>query len=88
MSNNTQQNPSQIRNEMDQKLTDGRIVLEAIEALFANSAIDTAGVQGRSINVHGLILIALDKTREAETLSSSLEVALRKSATQHNNAGL
>lgn len=70
--------PEQVRNEMDIKLTDARIVLEAIEALFANSAIHEAGIQGRTIDVHGLVMIALDKTREAENLSSDLEFTLRE----------
>lgn len=77
MSNTNEQTPSQIRDEMDLKLTDACVVLAAIEALFANNAIDEAGIQGRNINVHNLVIIALEKAREAEILSSDLEFAIR-----------
>lgn len=75
MHSNTNRPATEIRNEMDLKITDARAVLTAIEALYANSAVGQGGVGNDDI--HYLVLIALEKAREAETLSSDLEFAIR-----------
>lgn len=64
----------EIRNEADMKLYDARVVLSAIENLFASSAVGEGGMANDEIHV--LVLIALDKARQAETLIEELEPAL------------
>jgi hypothetical protein len=79
MNSNTILSAHKIRNEMDLKITDTRAMLTAIEALFAHSAVEQAGGGGvRNHDIHYLVLIALDKAREAESLSDDLESALLK----------
>lgn len=77
-----------IRDEMDLKITDARAMLAAIEALFAHSAVEQAGRYGVSnCDIHNLVLIALDKAREAESLISDLEFAIRQPSAQHKTEG-
>lgn len=79
MNSNTNRTAQEIRDEMDLKLTDARAMLTAIEALFSNSAVEQAGRYGVcNSDIHNLVLIALDKAREAESLSSDLEFAIRQ----------
>jgi hypothetical protein len=77
MNSNTILSAQEIRAEMDLKITDTRAMLAAIEALFTNSAVELANGYGISYSdIHYLVLIALDKAREAETLSADLELAI------------
>jgi hypothetical protein len=64
----------EIRNEADMKLYDARTILSAIENLFACSAVGEGGMANEEI--HTLVLVALDKARQAETLIEELEPAL------------
>lgn len=66
----------EIRDAMDLEIMDARSILTAIEALFANSAVGEKGPCVNLDNLHCLAIIALDKTRKAESLSNDLEVAL------------
>lgn len=78
MSNN-QNNSEQVRTELSLKLMDVRNVLTAIEIMFSHSAIslDCNGrVSGPFHSVHGLVCLALDKAREADSLSDDLEMLL------------
>ena len=64
----------EIRNEADMKLYDARVILSAIENLFACSAVGEGGMANEEIHI--LVLVALDKARQAETLIEELEPAL------------
>lgn len=77
MNSNTNRTAHEIRSEMDLKITDARAMLAAIEALFAHSAVDQDGYGVSYCDIHNLVLIALDKAREAESLSADLEFAIR-----------
>lgn len=69
----------EIRNEADMKLYDARVILSAIENLFACSPVRLFGCRrGGMANeeIHILVLVALDKARQAETLIEELEPAL------------
>lgn len=67
----------QVRNTMSMRLMDTRAILTAIEALLANSVIGFDGDEGCPGNaIHPLIILALEKAREADFLADDLEGCL------------
>lgn len=65
------------RNAMSMRLMDTCAILAAIDAMLANSITSIQGEDGRRDNtIHTLACLALEKAREADSLSDDLEPML------------
>ncbi len=74
----------QVREAITMRLMDTRAILTATEALFANSVITFDGDNGHPGHaIHPLLILALEKAREADALADDLEeclLAIRRAA--------
>lgn len=62
--------------EIGLKIDDARVILSAIENLYAHSAVGEGGFS--NADMHTLVLIALDKACGAGKLSDELESRIRE----------
>lgn len=80
--NYTQKTTETIHLELSQKVDDAKALLTAIESLLANEAVGDNIVRVKG-ELHSLVWIALERAREAASLSDELEgsmMAARRAA--------